>query len=448
MGALHRELLTIEENGRKLRFWEIVLSKILETVFLYVLGTINSLLLSGYAPEAVTIANIANQIFNLCVILPNMAVTGMAIHMNIALGQRDTKGVAELGGTATVVATAVAVLIGGGIILLAEDIIPLMNVEPFMVESAVGYLRLYLGFLPVVALMNVFNNLLICNGYASRTFLVGILYNLLNAGLCYLVLYTGILPDAAKLNGVAWMSGAARVGGTLAAMGFFWAKRCSYRLGCKVSRVKQILRVGIPGGMNGFSYHLSLTVTTAFVALLGISVFNTKVYISNIIAFSSVISLAIAQAGAIFSGRYRGKGQFESIEKIHRQNLVLAIAANLLIAVLLYLFHVPLIGMFTQEPAAIQLAGRIMLIDIGVEIFRAINQVSDQSLNANGDVMTTLLVSALSCWGFSVLFSYLLGIRWNLGLSGVWIAFLMEECFKTVVYTIRWRSGKWKSIRI
>lgn len=448
MKILQKDLLVIEENGRKIRFSEIVLSKILEALFLYALGLVNSLLLSGYSPEAVSIVNIVNQVFNLGIILPNMIVTGMAIHMNVALGQKNTKVAGIIGGTAGLLVTGVGLLVGLVVIFAGHSILSLMNVEPHMMDSALRYLRCYFAFMPVAALMNCVNNMLICNGYASRTFLVGALYNLLNATFCYFALYTGIFPTGDKLSLIPFMTGSAWITGLFIAITFFRAKKCAFRLVCRLEQAKRILTVGIPGGMNGFSFRLSQTVTTAFIALLGMSVFNTKVYIDNIIAFSSIISLAIAQAGAIFSGRYRGRGEFESIQRLYKQNRYLAVGANLMVSVLIFLFRKPLIGMFTKDPAALQLASVIMLVDIGVEIFRALNQVNDQALNANGDVKTTFLVSTLSCWGFSVLFSYLLGIRAGLGLPGVWIAFLLDECFKTAVYTIRWKSGAWKKTKL
>lgn len=444
MKVLQKDLLVIEENGRKLRFSEIVLSKILESLFLYVLGLVNSLLLSGYSPEAVSIANIVNQVFNLGIIIPNMVITGMSIHMNVALGQKNEKSAAVIGGTAVILSVSVGLAIALLVILFGRPVLSLMNVELPIMPSALRYLRCYFAFMPVVALMNCVNNMLICNGYASRTFLVGTFYNLLNAIFCYLALYTGIFPGTDKLFLIPFMTGSAWVSGCILAIGIFRGKQCAFRLTCRRKKVKRILMVGIPGGMNGFSFRLSETVTTAFIALLGMQIYNTKVYIGNLIAFSSIISLAIAQAGAIFSGRYRGQREFEHMERLCRQNRILAVGANLTVSVLIYLFHRPLIGMFTKDAAALQLASVIMLVDVGVELFRALNQVNDQALNANGDVKTTFLVSTLSCWGFSVLFSYLLGIRAGMGLLGIWIAFLMDEVFKTVIYTLRWKSKKWQ----
>ena len=68
----------------------------------------------------------------------------------------------------------------------------------------------------------------------------------------------------------------------------------------------------------------------------------------------------------------------------------------------------------------------------------------DNSLNANGDVKVTFAVSTVSNWVFSVGLSYVLGVLLNLGIFGCWIAFMLDEIAKSIVYLLRWRSGKFK----
>jgi Na+-driven multidrug efflux pump len=40
--------------------------------------------------------------------------------------------------------------------------------------------------------------------------------------------------------------------------------------------------------------------------------------------------------------------------------------------------------------------------------------------------------------------SYVLGVLLNLGIFGCWIAFMLDEIAKSIVYLLRWRSGKFK----
>lgn len=50
----------------------------------------------------------------------------------------------------------------------------------------------------------------------------------------------------------------------------------------------------------------------------------------------------------------------------------------------------------------------------------------------------------LFCLGSGVLF----GIVLNLGLIGVWIAMGMDWLARSVAFIIRYKSGKWKTIKI
>ena len=106
------------------------------------------------------------------------------------------------------------------------------------------------------------------------------------------------------------------------------------------------------------------------------------------------------------------------------------------------MLHRPLIGIFTADESAISLARQVLLVDILLEIFRAVNMVSDQSLNACGHVKITLGASAISCWLFSVVLAYILGTVLGLGLVGIWLAFLGDELARAVFYLIYWGRHK------
>lgn len=54
-----------------------------------------------------------------------------------------------------------------------------------------------------------------------------------------------------------------------------------------------------------------------------------------------------------------------------------------------------------------------------------------------------MVIAVISCWGVSILFAYLLGIRLGMGLAGCWIAFMLDEMFRGSIFFIRFRSRKW-----
>ena len=76
-------------------------------------------------------------------------------------------------------------------------------------------------------------------------------------------------------------------------------------------------------------------------------------------------------------------------------------------------------------------------------VFRGFNHIEENSLRGAGDVVFPMIVSICSCWAMSVLFSYILGVKLGLGLTGCWIAFAMDEAFRGINYFFRWKSKKW-----
>ena len=116
---------------------------------------------------------------------------------------------------------------------------------------------------------------------------------------------------------------------------------------------------------------------------------------------------------------------------------------NIAFSLIIYIFAEPILSCFTKDPAIIAMGKTLMLIDIFVEIGRGFNHIEEFSLKGAGDVLYPMVISMVSCWTMSILFSYILGIHFGLGLAGCWIAFAMDEFFRGIAYFLRWRTKKW-----
>ena len=196
--------------------------------------------------------------------------------------------------------------------------------------------------------------------------------------------------------------------------------------------------------MCTLSYTMAQAFTTGFAASLGETVVNAKVYISNIVLYTSCISLAMGSATGILVGRFRGKGCIDSIHQLFKQNLKICVLCNLVLSGFVVVCYRQLIGLFTEDAVIIGLALPVMLVDILIEASRGVNHVAENALNANGDVRATLIISVISTWTFSVFLAYILGIVCKLGLVGMWIGFAADEVLKASAYCLHWKRGKWR----
>ena len=63
---------------------------------------------------------------------------------------------------------------------------------------------------------------------------------------------------------------------------------------------------------------------------------------------------------------------------------------------------------------------------------------------ASGDVRYSMITSIVSMWIFRIAFSYILGKYMGIGVFGVWIAMIIDWCFRAILFVYRYFSGKWQ----
>lgn len=101
--------------------------------------------------------------------------------------------------------------------------------------------------------------------------------------------------------------------------------------------------------------------------------------------------------------------------------------------------------LLTSNPEIIRMGATILIVDIGVEIGRAVNIFGGASLRATGDARYPFVVGLIFMWSVATAMSYVFGIVMGLGIIGMWTAFLLDENIRAVILVRRWTSKKWKS---
>lgn len=438
----------MQENGRTISLFSLSVPSFFEQIFRMMLSTVNTLMLSGYSQEAVAATSVSAQLENVMLYLVTIIIFGMSIVISIELGRKNRKAAAQVAGAAVISALVFSLALGITASAFSEQLVSIMKLEGETMVLSSGFFKIKSATLFLTLLLSVFNNLLICNGYAACSFLVGILSNVLNVGFGYLVLYSGLNLPIQGVNGIAVASVFARIISLFVAVYLYRKKKCPFSFTFHTKTFLKMFRLGLPRGLGMLSWVATQVITTGFMASFGVVVLNAKVYISNIIQYTTAVTASVSIANGVLMGRYRGQGAFDKMRILHRQNLMITVLSSFTLSALAFVLYKPLISLFSNDSQILSLAASIMAIDIIVEIARAINVMSERSLNANGDVIPTLVVPLFTCWVFGVLLAYILGVTCALGLIGCWIGFAMDEAVKAVLYSFRWYRGKWKNTKV
>ena len=388
-------------------------------------------------------------IMNLVIIVLSMASTAVTVILSQYLGAQDEKNASRT--------CMVSIVLIGGVSLAATILVfaghtPLyraIHVPEEVFDEASPYLLIVGAFILVQGLYLTFSAMIRAFAMVKEVMIISVIMNAMNiVGNAILIngwfgmpqlgaVGAAISTDISKLVGLALMIGM-----------FFKSHRVkmgmSYLRPFPVQILKNLCLLAIPTGVESFSYNLSQMMILGIVNSFGTLVTVTKGYCTIFANIDYVYAMAIATATQIVLGYLIGARRLNDIQKRVNATLKVAIAACVGMAVLMCLGGKYIFLIFTDNPEIIALGRRILVIEIVLEIGRAVNIVMTKCLIAVGDVLTPTTVGITFQWVVAAAGSWLLGSKLGWGLEGVWIAMAADECVRGLIYAVHFKKERWK----
>lgn len=140
-----------------------------------------------------------------------------------------------------------------------------------------------------------------------------------------------------------------------------------------------------------------------------------------------------------------GAGKTEETHSIVLKTLKPATLVGIVIATILFVFSDLFLGVFTSNKEILQLGKAILFIDIFLEIGRSFNMVIIRGMQGAGDIKFPITIGILSMWIIATGLGYVFGITFSWGLQGIWIAMMLDECIRAIIFYIRWQKGYWRN---
>ena len=418
-------------------FAEQLLKNLMNTVTVWLMGHISD--------DAVAAIGVSTQVLTTVTMLYTMVCTGVTVVINQNLGAERRETASRTATASMHLLFVMSIVLGGLMALVADPVMRLMHLEARLAPDAALFLRITAGF-------SVFQAIMTCAMAVSRAYgntfypvLVSLIMNVLNAAGSYIVILRPFETPLSGISGIAIVRILSELASCVLMLILLRKVHPELRLlnfrALSLPIVKDILRIGIPNGMQTLSYSLSQTVTTGVLASLGAAAVASKIYVHNIVYYTYLTGNAMGQANALLVGRLTGMGEHERVYRMTMRHFVLNFILNVGFASVVALARFPLIRLFTQDATIIAMAAGVIVIDIAVEAGRAFNHTFQGALTATGDA--AMVVMLCTTWGISVLFSYILGVKLGMGLAGCWIAFAMDELVRGLIQMARWKSRVW-----
>jgi putative MATE family efflux protein len=437
------------KDVKKLSLFAITWPIFIEILLHMLMGNADTLMLSQYSDDSVAAVGVANQILFVVIVMFGFIATGTAVLVAQHLGANEQQEAEEVSRVSIVANLLFGLILSAFLLWFGESLLRLMKLPSELFAEAHSYLLIVGSCSFIQALIMTIGAILKSYGYTRDTMYITIGMNVLNVIGNYLFIFGPFGIPVLGVQGVAISTAISR-GTALFVILILLIKRTNISLAISrlfslsIQHVKNLLKIGIPSAGEHLSYNTSQMLITYFITLMGTEAITTKIYTQNIMMFIFLFGVAVSQGTQIIIGHLVGARAYEEAYKRCLKSLKLAITVSLVMAICFSIFSNTLFSIFTTNEEIIKTGGTLILLTIILEPGRSFNLVIINSLRAAGDVKFPVYMGILSMWGVSVPISYFLGIELQLGLVGVWIAFIVDEWFRGLIMLWRWRSRVWQ----
>lgn len=425
----------------------------IQTILFMVLGMVDTLMLSRYSDNAVAAVSVSNQVLNFVQILFAVISVGTSILCAQYKGAQDEKNVGIVASVSLLFNAVMGIIFSVVLVVCSRSIFKLMNVPQEIMEYAVQYLVIVGAGSVFQALLNTTGAIVTSTGHTKVAMNISVTVNVINIVGNYILIFGAFGFPAMGVRGAAISTTLSK-----AIMSVFAIILLVVKINKNISIkalvpfpfeiLKKILKIGIPSAGENLAYNISQLVITSIISTMGSLMLTARAYIGNITMFTIAFSSAIGQGTSILVGNKIGAKQKDDAYKACMYSLKVGIVTSLIVSSICAVFSGYLVGIFTTNKEILSVAAIVLAFDIILEIGRVFNVIIIDSLKAAGDVKFPVFWGVISMWGISVVLSYVLGLKMNLALLGVWIACAADEWFRGILMLVRWKKGKWRKMKL
>lgn len=441
------ELLTVTTSLGSLNLIKLAIPLFFEYIFNFLISTVSAIVLSGYSQDAFNAALSAGKVLTLFIVFLSGISTGGSVLVSNLIGAERIEKVKKACLSLIMLLTGIGIVFTIILYVAAPNIANWLNLTGEANELAVVYMRIRAIELIFKSTYTILIALMRCYGYTHIAVTVGIITSILNLICSIYAVHYATVPLLSGVSGVALGSALSQAVGCGIAFVMFRIYKIKIALPENFKEffdfVKRALYIGIPTCIASSSYNIAQIITTSFASGLHENVLTAKGVLDSVVQYAYVLGMSVAMANSLLIGRLYGAGRFDHARQLNKTLVKFTVPANILASVLIILFRVPLLSLFTDNESIIKMALGILFIDIIAEGARGASHIYESSLRASNDVTLTMVVTMASCWVFSVGLGYILAVTCDMGLMGFWIALVADELVRAIYTALRWKSNRW-----
>ncbi len=343
----------------------------------------------------------------------------------------------------------IAVVLAAGAYNARFALLRFLGASGPLYEPTLAYVSVIFWAVPFTFLFMAYRSVMQGAGDTVRPMYLVIASNVLNIVLDPLLIFgVGPFPQMG-IAGAAWATLTARAVAAIIGVYLLFRGNMAIQLRPRHLRphwpiIRQLLAVGIPGGIDGAARSFSAVAMIAIVTRFG--PIATAAYGIGVRVMSLVwsVSGAMGQAVATGVGQNLGAEQGARAERVSKLGTALTFAAISVFGVLAVIFAPAIIGVFVQDPDVITEGTRFLRISGWGFGFSGALMVIQGAFQGAGRTTYSMALSILNRWLLRLPLAALLGWTFGLGPAGMWWAFLISDMLGFGVGAAWLQWGRWQ----
>lgn len=421
------------------------------------MGFVDTVMAGRVSPQDLAAVALGNSIW----IPVFLLMTGILLATTPKVAQRFGSGAhTEIG---PLVRQALWLALGVGIaaaVMLwnAEIVLSLMNVDPVLIEPAMGYLRAVACGFPAVALYHVLRCFSDGLGHTRPSMVIGLCGLALNIPLNYIFIYGKLGLPAMGGVGCGWATGLVMVFMFLSML--WWVKWAPFYQPSKIFShfekpqwpvLKRLLSVGLPIGIAVFAESSIFAVIALLIGGLGATVVAGHQIALNFSSMVFMIPYSLGMAATVRVGQALGRDEPREARFAASVSMAAALAYACLSASLMLLLREEIAQIYTPDKTVIAVATTLLVYSALFQFSDAIQVTAAGALRGYQDTRVTMILTLFAYWGIGLPVGYALGLtNWlgePSGPSGLWQGLIVGLTCAGGMLAVRLAGSARKRIR-
>ncbi|MEZ5072904.1 MAG: MATE family efflux transporter [Bacteroidales bacterium] len=219
---------------------------------------------------------------------------------------------------------------------------------------------------------------------------------------------------------------------------------------------RQSLRIGLPTGLQQTFVALGMMALLGIVNGYGTNVVAAYTAAGRIDSLAIIPSMVFSQALSTFVGQNMGAGQLHRVKKGLHRTMLMAGLVSVGTTVLLILFKIPLMSLFTEDADVIRTGGEYLTVVTSFYLLFTAMFIYGGVMRGAGDTIIPMFITLLSLWVIRIPSAVVLSkeefslLGWKLtgaglGDTGIWWSLPIGWAFGMLFSLLYYKTGRWKT---